>query len=177
MKFAPSTLSIALALLTGVCSGAEPKGAAPQRGGEAEVDAATIPEQQHESKFELRSSVMLRGSPNEVTVTPVPRKSAIYRQVKPAAELKRRPQYKIPVGPLYPHELSIRGIPGRVLVAYVVDTTGHVTNPKIIEATDERFAKSVIEAIAKWTYIPGKEKGVPTPALLVMEFDFAVNVD
>ncbi len=60
----------------------------------------------------------------------------------------------------YPKECHEKGIQGRVIVQFVVDTDGSITDARVIRAVDpllDAEALRVINSMPKWT--PGKQKG------------------
>ena len=63
--------------------------------------------------------------------------------------------------PRYPDLLRQAGIDGRVLVEFVVDTSGHVEHGsiKILSSTNQLFEQPARDAIAQSTFRPGKISG------------------
>lgn len=88
------------------------------------------------------------------------------RQLAPAGD-ERAPQY--------PDELRGRGIPGRVDVSFVVDAKGAVIRSTISVrgATDAAFARSVLEVLPTYRFIPAVVDGCAVPFHGAMPFAFA----
>jgi protein TonB len=51
--------------------------------------------------------------------------------------------------------------PGKVVVIFIVDTSGRVENPTVQSATDPAFERPALQAIKQWRFEPGKRKGQP----------------
>jgi TonB family protein len=63
--------------------------------------------------------------------------------------------------PKYPRALEMAGIPGRVVLTFVVDTAGKVETSTltVIEATDSAFAQSSRDAIMATRFAPARIRG------------------
>ena len=123
-------------------------------------------------------TVFSRRSADEVVLTPILRHPEIYDRVILEADLSTRPRPRIRAPqPQYPHELRMRGISGRVVIAYIVDAAGLVSDLRVIETTDSRFAESVMASVIKWKFDPGMLNEMPTRCLAVVEFTFERDPD
>jgi protein TonB len=78
--------------------------------------------------------------------------------------------------PRYPEALRQTGIGGRVLVRFMVDTTGRVDagSVRILESTHELFTHSVRESLSAFRFKPAEVGGRHVPALAEMPFEFAI---
>ncbi|HLP26426.1 MAG TPA: TonB family protein [Acidobacteriota bacterium] len=77
--------------------------------------------------------------------------------------------------PSYPRELERIGVEGEVKVEFVVNAHGYVVYAMILEATDQRFATSVLEAL-KWIRPDEKAERDPAlPARFVMPVGFSIG--
>ena len=74
-------------------------------------------------------------------------------------QLDQRPRALHQVAPTYPRELRQRQVEGTVYVVFVVDTDGHVLDPKVEEATDEAFRAPAIDAVLRWRFEPATVRG------------------
>ncbi|HVU16952.1 MAG TPA: TonB family protein [Candidatus Didemnitutus sp.] len=63
------------------------------------------------------------------------------------------------VPPDYPAELREHKITGTVVVEFVIDKTGQVTDSRIISSPNPHFAESVTAAVRQWTFTPGMHQG------------------
>jgi TonB family protein len=62
--------------------------------------------------------------------------------------------------PVYPVEAKAKGIRGNVVLKATIDTTGKMSELKLIEG-DPVLAKAAIEAVKKWRYRPYLLDGKP----------------
>lgn len=63
---------------------------------------------------------------------------------------------------VYPVTAQENGVQGRVIVSFVVETDGSITNVKVARSVDpylDREAMRIVKAMPKWT--PGKKDGKP----------------
>lgn len=61
----------------------------------------------------------------------------------------------------YPEQAWVNGVQGRVIVSFVIEKDGRVTNPKVVRGVSPELdaeALRVVGAMPKWT--PGKNNGV-----------------
>ena len=76
----------------------------------------------------------------------------------------------------YPAELAEQNIQGRVIVQFVVDKDGNVTNPTVKRSVDPQLdaeALRVVKAMPKWT--PGKKNGQAVSVKYTMPVMFALS--
>jgi protein TonB len=74
-------------------------------------------------------------------------------------QLDAMPRPRVRVAPAYPASARAAGRSGDVLVDFMVDETGHVTAPRVIESSDPEFEEPALRAVAKWVFEPGKKNG------------------
>ena len=74
----------------------------------------------------------------------------------------------------YPEVLKAAGIAGKVVVQFVVDTTGHVdpNSFKLISAPHPAFANSAKELVTKSVFRPGKMRGQAVAVLVQQSINF-----
>jgi protein TonB len=79
--------------------------------------------------------------------------------------------------PRYPEALRQNGIDGRVVVQFVVDTTGSVdpNSVRVLQSTHDLFTQAVRSALASFRFRPAEVGGRRTPALAEMPFEFRVT--
>jgi hypothetical protein len=61
---------------------------------------------------------------------------------------------------------------GYVLVSYIVNAGGFVTDPVILKTTDVRLSEVAIAAMSHWRFTPGRLKGEPVATTAAQEFTF-----
>ena len=82
----------------------------------------------------------------------------------------------VSAGPMrYPDVLRAAGISGRVVVKFVVDTTGHIdpSTIQIVSTPHQGFVNAAKELVAKSLYHPGKVHGQPVAVLVQQAINFA----
>jgi len=83
-------------------------------------------------------------------------------------------RYESSAVPVYPPELSARGVQGLVDATYVVDTTGRVdtTTIKVMQSSDSLFTQSVRTALGLAAFRPAKRAGTSVRQLVQQRFRF-----
>ena len=76
------------------------------------------------------------------------------------ADLDQAPAPTLCVPPNYPFEMFRAGVSGKVLVRFIVDTSGQVRNAYAVSATRREFADEAVRAVLQWKYKPGRRSGV-----------------
>lgn len=76
------------------------------------------------------------------------------------------------VTPKYPRELNNRGIRGRVVVRFVVDTKGRVQNPEVLKSDHAAFERPALEAIRGWRFSPAIQDGKPVKMRVQVPLEF-----
>jgi protein TonB len=74
--------------------------------------------------------------------------------------------------PRYPQNLKQKGISGKVVIEATVDTTGKVSNAKILESSDPAFSEAVLKAIRQWMFNPATKDGQPISSKIQVPFSF-----
>jgi periplasmic protein TonB len=93
-----------------------------------------------------------------------------------AAEVQDVPTFVTPITPRYPPAMQAAGIPGRVTVQYVVDTTGHMEPEsfKAMSSTNPAFVEPAREALLKALFRPGRANGKNVRVLVQQNITFKV---
>ena len=83
-------------------------------------------------------------------------------------------RYESSAVPVYPPELSARGVEGLVDATYVVDTTGRVDTMtiKVMQSDNPRFTESVRTALGQAAFRPAKRAGMSVRQLVQQRFRF-----
>jgi TonB family protein len=87
---------------------------------------------------------------------------------------KRPPKPVHTVAPEHPADLYKQGIPGEVMVRFVVDKTGKVKDPEIISASHEAFIAPTLAALEQWQFEPGLKNGKPADFKVSIPIDFKI---
>ncbi len=91
-------------------------------------------------------------------------------------EVDRKPQVLSKVRPVYPYRARLKEISGKVVLKFIVNKNGSVTNVSVVNAEPKGvFEKRAIAAIKKWNFEPGyyQGKAVNTWVTLPIRFELA----
>ena len=91
------------------------------------------------------------------------------------ANLDQRPEPRFQPSPIYPFGLKQARIEGEVRVGFIVDASGNARDPYIVSATNSEFEKSVVDAVLKWKFRPGKKGGAAVNTRVVITIPFNLN--
>ncbi len=91
-------------------------------------------------------------------------------------QVDQRPRVIRPVTPVYPHQATINGIEGRVVLRFIVDENGEVQNPEVARAEPKGvFEEAALAAIVKYKFIPAKIGKKNVRCIAVMPIGFKIN--
>ena len=74
--------------------------------------------------------------------------------------------------PSYPVELRATGQSGRVVVGFVVDPQGNVSDLSVVEASHPAFAVMALETVQRWRFTPGRKGGLPVSTKMRLPLSF-----
>ena len=82
-----------------------------------------------------------------------------------------------PAHPRYPESLRSASIDGRVLIEFLVDTTGRVDmrSVRVISSTHDLFTKAVTDALPSFRFKPAEINGHRIAARAQMPFEFQLR--
>lgn len=63
------------------------------------------------------------------------------------------------VSPIYPAAMKLTKTDGKVVVEFIVDTTGRVRAAQVISTTHQAFADYALASVAAWRFVPGYKNG------------------
>lgn len=72
----------------------------------------------------------------------------------------------------YPEMAKDDGIEGRVIVQFVVDKEGHVTNPRVARGAHKLLNEAVLKAVREQTFEPGRKEGEPVRVRMSLPVTF-----
>lgn len=76
----------------------------------------------------------------------------------------------------YPAKALEQGITGQVLVSFVVDKTGKVTQPTIVRSVEKSLDQEALRLVKEMPdWKPGKQRGVPVDVLYTLPISFRLN--
>jgi TonB family protein len=76
----------------------------------------------------------------------------------------------------YPEEAAKQGIQGRVMVQFIIDEQGNVTEPTVIQGADPLLDQAALDLISgspQWT--PGRQRDVPVKVSMTIPINFALK--
>lgn len=76
---------------------------------------------------------------------------------------------------IYPEIVARAGIEGKVLVQFVVDENGAVTQEKVVESVHDDLDKAALIAVRKTEFAPARKDGQPVKAQLVLPVTFSLD--
>lgn len=79
--------------------------------------------------------------------------------------------------PDYPEQLRRAGVNGRVLVRFIVDTSGRVdpTSINVVQSTHELFSDAARRALTRFRFLPAEVSGRRVRAAAEMPFEFVLK--
>ena len=76
------------------------------------------------------------------------------------------------VDPEYSEEARKAKYSGSVMLSIVVNTDGKAEQIKVVKSLGMGLDEKAIEAVQKWRFLPGKNKGVPVAVRAQIEVNF-----
>jgi protein TonB len=124
------------------------------------------------SKIETQS-VPIQAPPQRTAPTqPVQPSKSVYQ----LGEVDQEPRLIHRVRPIYPYYARRRDISGRVILKFLVDTKGNVTDISVVEAKPKGiFEESAIAAVKKWSFKPGSYEGKAVKTLVTVPITFELS--
>lgn len=99
------------------------------------------------------------------SVAPSPSVSEDYDEPPKPLKLKK---------PVYPKEPFYAGVEGTVLVEFVVDETGHVTNATVKESVPG-LDEAALDCVKQWTFSPARKGGTPVASVAHAPVKFTIT--
>ncbi len=93
------------------------------------------------------------------------------------ANLDQPPVLRVPVSPNYPFEMRRAGISGEVLVEYIVDSNGRVSQAQVVRSSQREFEQPAMQAVLKWQFRPGRKGGRSVNTRVQQVITFNLNED
>ena len=90
------------------------------------------------------------------------------------AILSQQPLIKSACEPVYPTARVIRGVQGRVVLNFVVGADGKTREISCIVASDPAFVQPAMDAVRKWTFIPGYLNGKAVATRMQLPIVFSI---
>lgn len=72
----------------------------------------------------------------------------------------------------YPEEAMMAGIEGRLILSFVVETTGHTTAVEVVERLHPACDSAAVRALRKTRFVPGRQNGDVVPVRMRLPVRF-----
>jgi periplasmic protein TonB len=91
-------------------------------------------------------------------------------------DLDQRPEVRgVRAAPVYPFEMKRAGIPGEVVLRFIVDTNGDVRDVEVVSSSQREFESAAIQALYKWKFKPGRKGGKAVNTRMQIPINFNLN--
>lgn len=92
------------------------------------------------------------------------------------SEVDSHPRLVRKVNPTYPFQAKRRGVEGKVIVRFLVDNQGRVSEFSVVQAEPEGvFEESALRAVRKWRFEPGEKDGKPVDTWVQVPIRFELS--
>jgi len=93
------------------------------------------------------------------------------------AALDRTPRTRSQTPPVYPFEAKRGGVSGSVTVEFMVNESGGVVGPRVVESTDAIFNDAALRAVARWRFEPGRKDGRIVSFRMAVPVVFSISAE
>ncbi|MCX7818234.1 MAG: energy transducer TonB [Kiritimatiellae bacterium] len=91
------------------------------------------------------------------------------------ADLDQVPRPVHQPAPEYPTELKRKRIEGTVHVVFLVDPSGAVQNPTVVQSVHPALDRAALQSVRKWRFDPGRRGGQPVAFRMKVPITFALR--
>jgi protein TonB len=92
------------------------------------------------------------------------------------SEVDSQPRLASRVNPTYPFRAKRRGVEGKVVVRFLVDKLGRVSQSSVVQAEPEGvFEQSALKAVRQWRFEPGTKDGRPVATWVQVPIRFELK--
>lgn len=144
-------------------------------------DLKVVDNKKHVKRIKWDSDLKEKNSPKIITITnndiiedptePIPFYAVKEKPIYPGGEIAMLKF--IQTNSVYPSIPKENGVEGIVLVQFIIDATGKVTNVKTLNQVDSYLdaeALRVVSLLPDWS--PGKQREIPVPVTFVLPIKF-----
>lgn len=91
-------------------------------------------------------------------------------------EVDKPPKAVYQIAPVYPLAAKHKGVEGQVVIKFVVQADGSVTDVKVVSARPaDLFEQSAINAVRKWRFKPGTRHNQPVATRVEVPLEFKLE--
>ena len=91
------------------------------------------------------------------------------------ADLDQRPQPIAQIAPRHPPALLKAKIEGNVVLLFVLDENGRVSDPRVESSSRPEFEAPALKALSRWRFKPGTRDGKPVKTYVRQQIVFRIN--
>ena len=93
------------------------------------------------------------------------------------SQLEQNPVPRLQARPQYPFALRRNGVPGEVVVDFIIDANGDVQNAYAVRSSRKEFEPAAVQAVTKWKFRPGRKGGRAVAVHMQVPIVFTLNED
>ena len=72
----------------------------------------------------------------------------------------------------YPEDARAEGVEGQVIVQFLVEPDGAITEASVLRSPDERLSAAALDAVRQMTFTPGQQRGRPVAVRFAVPVTF-----
>lgn len=91
------------------------------------------------------------------------------------ADLDRKPEAIAQPAPQYPFALRGQSLQARVVVQFIVDSAGRVSDVRVEESTHNGFDQAAVDGVARWKFKPGQKGGRKVATRMIVPIRFEIT--
>lgn len=111
-----------------------------------------------------------------ITIPPNRERSSLRDvEIFDVSKLDQQPVARFQAQPQYPPEMRRTGVPGEVVVDFIVNTSGDVQNASAIRSSHREFEAAAVQAVSKWKFKPGRKNGRSVMTRIQVPIVFILN--
>ena len=91
------------------------------------------------------------------------------------SDLDRKPMLVASVDPKYPQALKKSKVEGSVVIVFVVNEQGRVSDPRVQSSSRTEFESPAMDALKRWRFQPGTKSGKPVKTYMRLPMAFRMG--
>ncbi|MFT3831148.1 MAG: TonB family protein [Opitutaceae bacterium] len=125
----------------------------------------------------IAPAVMPNPNSNNWTVprTPFSGKKAVRNDFVPLKDLDNKPEAVNRIAPIYPPEAKRLGYSGTVLLRFIVDSRGAVSEVEVVRSDFNELNRAAVDAMVRWKFRPGMKNGRRMTTRMEMPMVFSLS--
>jgi TonB family protein len=94
-----------------------------------------------------------------------------------AAAFSDPPKALFQPSPNYSSRLRHEKVEGRVVLSFIVDSSGTVTDLAVVRATEPRLVNPTLDAVKQWKFLPARKEGAPVSCRVIQGVTFSIPAE